>query len=333
MFRRMLQNFPVRAAGRAASGARPLFSYLAAVLLVACAKDQPESKTVAGSVVTPESVGPMDSAVAPAVARWDVANGSALYLPGDGNLAQVVVPPVLDDSVPRPDNAELPDDAAPASIDLFAPSGKTGTVSLGAYVRANQPMIGEGCDAWATVPLANAPAIGLKSWRIALQAGVAQPMPADSLGSLSRADSAMLVVAINKAAALLPLDSGSVLRRVPFGVTKAYRLRLAGDIEAVIAVVERRLNLEASPRVERTIVVLERPPKVKVFSAVWRETQYATEDDLIAVDLLAVVDLRASGRPTVFLGLDFGDGSRVEMLERSASGIWSLRWSSAYTGC
>ena len=333
MFRCMLQNLPVHAAGRAASVARLVFSYFAAVVLVACAKDQPDPKTVAGSVSTPKPVGPMDSVVAPAVVRWDTANGSALYLPGDGNLAQVVVPPVLDDRVPRPDSAALPNGAAPALIDLFAPGGKVGTVSLGEYVSANQPMIGEGCDAWVTVPLANASAIGLKSWRIALQAGVAQPMTTDSLGNLSRADSAMLVVAINKAAALLPLDSGGVLRRVPFGVTKAYRLRLTGDVEAVIAVVERRLNLEASPRVERTIVVLERPPKVKVFSAVWRETQYATEDDLIAVDLLAVVNLRASGRPTVFLGLDFGDGSRVEMLERSAIGIWSLRWSSAYTGC
>ena len=333
MFRRMLPNLLVHAAGRAASGARQLFSYSVAFLLVACAKDQPEAKPVVGSVVTPPPVGLTDSVFEPPIGRWDVANGSAIYLPSDGNLAQVVLPPVLDDRVPRPDSAALPNGAASTSIDLFAPSGKVGTASLGEYASANQPIVGEGCDAWATVPLLDASAVGPKSWRIALQAGVAQSIPTDSLGSLSRADSAMLVVAINKAAALLPLDSGGVLRRVPFGVTKAYRLRLVGDVEAVIAVVERRLNLEASPRVERTIVVLERPPKVQGFSAVWRETQFATEDDLISVDLLAVVDLRGSGRPTVFLGLDFGDGSRVEMLERRASGIWSLRWSSAYTGC
>jgi len=333
MFRRMLHNLPVRAAGRAASGAGLLLSFSAACFLASCAKDQPEPKSAAGRVVAPDAMVPVDSVAKPTVARWDAANGSAIYLPGQGGAAQVVLPPVVDDSVPRPNGASMPIGAAPASIDLFAPSGKVATVSLGEYASANQPLVGAGCDAWATVPLRDASAIGLQSWRIALQAGVAQPMPTDSLGSLSRADSAMLVVAINKAAALLPLDSAGVLGRVPFGVTKAYRLRFAGGVEAVIAVVERRLNLEASPRVERTVLVLERPPKVKGFSAVWRETQYAAEDDLIAVDLLAVVNLRASGRPTVFLGLDFGDGSRVEMLERSAGGIWSLRWSSAYTGC
>ena len=94
-----------------------------------------------------------------------------------------------------------------------------------------------------------------------------------------------------------------------------------------------RLNMEASPRVERTVLVLERPPKVQSYSAVWRNTQYATEDDLIAVDLLAIVTMRGEQRPAVFLGLDFGDGSRVQMLQRSSGGIWSLRWASAYTGC
>jgi len=329
----MLQNLPVRVAGRAASGAGRLLSLSAACFLAACAKDQPESKSVAGRVVAPGAALAVDSVVKPTVVRWDAANGSAIYLPGQGSVAQVVLPPVVDDSVPRPDSASMPSGAAPASIDLFAPSGKVATVSLGEYSSANQASVGAGCDAWASVPLRDVSPIGLQSWRIALQAGVAQAMPTDSLGSLSQADSAMLVVAINKAAALLRLDSAGVLGRVPFGVTKAYRLRFAGDVEAVIAVVERRLNLEASPRVERTVLVLERPPNVKGFSAVWRETQYAAEDDLISVDLLAVVDLRATGRPTVFLGLDFGDGSRVEMLERSAGGIWSLRWSSAYTGC
>jgi hypothetical protein len=51
------------------------------------------------------------------------------------------------------------------------------------------------------------------------------------------------------------------------------------------------------------------------------------------VDLMTVVRFKASKLTSVFLGLDFGDGSRVEMLERSAGGIWTLRWASAYTGC
>lgn len=333
MFRDMLQTSPVLVAGRAVSGVRWRVSFATLVALVACSNDQPGVRPTVGTAAPVASVQAADPVVAPIIARWDSTNGPALYLPGEGGAAQVIVPRVLDDSVPRPDSAAIPVGAAPASIELFAPSGRLGTVSLGEYRGSSQLAIGEACDAWATVAVRTADGSVRQSWRFALQAGVAESIATDSLGSLSRSDSAALVVDINKAAAILPLDSAGLLRRVPFSVTKAYRLRFDGAVEAVIAVVERRLNLEAAPRVERSTLVLERAPKVRGFAAVWRETQYATEDDLVAIDLLGVVTFRGSGRPSVFLSQDFGDGSRVEMLQRSAGGIWSLRWSSAYTGC
>lgn len=306
---------------------------MAVAVLTACTKDQPEPRATPGQPVAAPVAVPTDSAAPIVSARWNDDDGSAIYVPGDGGVAQVILPPVLDDSVPAPASAVLPATAAPATVDLFGPSGKLGTASLGEYSATGQPEVGEGCDAWPVVPLRDPGSATPLKWRIALQAGVAEPLVTDSIGSLSRADSAQLVVEINRAASQLPLDSAGVLRRVPFSVSKAYRMRFAGDVEAVVAVVERRLNMEASPRVERTVLVLERPPKVKAFSAVWRDTQYATEDDLIAVDLLSVVRFHAASRPTVFLGLDFGDGSRVQMLQRTDGGIWKLRWSSAYTGC
>jgi hypothetical protein len=329
----MLQKRLIRAGDRIRSSGSVGLQIAAVAILAACGKDQPEPRATTERQVVQPAVKPVDSIVPAVVARWNVEDGSAIYLPGDAGLAQVVLPPVLDDSVPAPASAVLPASAAPAAVDLFAPSGRVGSVSVGDYAPAAQPDVGEGCDAWPVVPLREAASIAPLSWRIALQAGVAEPINADSIGGMARSDSAQLVVAINRAAALLPLDSAGVLRRVPFSVSKAYRMRLSGDVEMVVAVVERRLNMEASPRVERTVLVLERLPKTKSFNAVWRETQYATEDDLIAVDLLGVVQFRVRPRPTVFLGQDFGDGSRVQMLQRSEGGIWTLRWSSAYTGC
>ena len=307
---------------------------LATLLLTAgCTKDRPEPRAASAKPdIAPIAKG-VDSITPTMVARWDAAHGSAIYVPGEGGVAQVVLPPITDDSVPKPASASLPMGAAPASVDLFAPAGKIGTVSLGEFTPAAQPEVGEGCDAWPVVPLREAAGMSTAGWRIALQAGVADAMHADSLGGLPRSDSAQLVVEINRAAGLLPLDSAGVLRRVPFSVSKAYRLQFPGEVDAVVAVVERRLNMEASPRVERTVLVLERQPKTKGYTAVWRDTQYAAEDDLIAVDLLAVVQFKGSTRPTVFLGLDFGDGSRVQMLQRTDGGIWSRRWESAYTGC
>lgn len=306
---------------------------MSGALMASCTKDQPEPRIVTDRQQSAPMTRPVDSSVTAVSARWNAADGSAIYIPADAGVAQVILPMVLDDSVPKPANAILPVGAAPSSVDLFAPFGRIGTVSLGEFSPAAQPEGVEGCDAWPVVPLRDSPATSRQGWRIALQAGVAEPLRADSIGSMSRSDSARLVVEINRAAALLSQDSAGVLRKIPFSVAKAYRLRFPGEVDAVIAVVERRLNVEAAPRVERTILVLEWPKGGKGFSAVWRDTQYATEDDLIAVDLLAVVIPRGEQRPTVFLGLDFGDGTRVQMLQRSENGTWLLRWSSAYTGC
>ncbi len=334
MFGVMLQNFPVRVGARRLPMRHYTTLGIAVLLLTAgCTKDSPAPRATSDlPAVAPMTKG-VDSSTPVIAARWDAAHGSAIYVPGEGGVAQVILPPITDDSVPTPTSASLPMGAAPASVDLFAPAGKIGTVSLGEYASTAQPEVGRGCDAWPVVPLRQTAGSSTVGWRIALQAGVADAMHADSLGGLARADSAQLVIEINRAAGLLPLDSAGVLRRVPFSVSKAYRLQFPGEVDAVVAVVERRLNMEASPRVERTVLVLERQPKTKGYTAVWRDTQYAAEDDLIAVDLLAVVQFKGVTRPTVFLGLDFGDGSRVQMLQRTEGGIWSLRWASAYTGC
>lgn len=330
----MFPHQRVRVTGRFSSLRAPAAVLAATLVLASCGKDVPEPKADSAARPADSTTLAGEPPVAPmSVVFWDAQDGSAIYLPAEGGGAQVILPPVLDDSVPKPSSAVLPPDAAPASVDLFAPSGLIGTASVGEYTVGAQTDVSAGCDAWPVVPVRHGLGNPPLHWRIALQHGVGEPMHADSIGSIVRTDSALLVVDINKAAALLPLDTSGVMRRVPFGVSKAYRFKLPGDVDVVVTVVERRLNLEASPRVERSVLVLERVAGSKALKAVWTETQYATEDDLIAVDLLGVVSMRASKRPTLFLGQDFGDGSRVQMLQRDGAGKWSVRWASAYTGC
>lgn len=330
----MLSDPQVRVEGTAFPLRRPAAVFALLMLFVACGKDAPDPTTDRTAAVRDSTAPSGASSVAPALeVRWNASDGSAIYLPAQGGGVQVILPPVLDDSVPNPSSAVLPPGAAPASIDLFAPSGLMGTLSVGEYVSTTQAEVSSGCDAWPVVPVRQVAGSAPLPWRVALQHGVGDAIHADSIGGLPRADSGLLVVEINKAAALLPLDSSGVMRRVPFGVATAYRFSLAGDVDVVIAVVERRLNVEASPRIERSVLVLERPRGARAFRAAWTETQYAAEDDLISVDLLGVVSMRGTRRPTAFLGQDFGDGSRIQMLQRDGDGKWSVRWSSAYTGC
>jgi len=330
----MFPHPPVGAEGAASSFRRQAALAAALVMLSSCGKDAPEPRADSTKSVANPAAPAGQSPVAPeSVVRWNAEDGSAIYLPGTGGGVQVILPPVLDDSVPKPSSAVLPPGAAPASIDLFSPAGLIGSLSVGEFTSVTQAEVSMGCDAWPVVPMRQVTGTSLPTWRIGLQHGIGTAIPTDSIGGLPRADSGVLVVEINKSAALLPLDSSGVMRRVPFDVATAYRFMLAGDVDVVIAVVERRLNVEASPRIERSVLVLERARGARVFKAAWTETQYGTEDDLIAVDLLGVVSMRGTQRPTVFLGQDFGDGSRIQMLQRDAAGTWSVHWSSAYTGC
>ena len=332
MFPRMLRLQPLVRSRRPRPG-RWARGIAGALALWGCGKDAPAPAAKPDSVAVAPAAPATDSAAPPVEVRWDTTAGAAVYLPGDDGGAQVILPQVVDDSVPALGSLTLPAAIAPAAVDLFAPSGRVGTVSLGEYASAAQPEVGAGCDAWPVVPLRDAPGAGARRWKLAFSGGVAQAVAMDSIGALTRADSALLVVEINRAAALLQLDSAGVLNRVPFSVTSAHHARIEGGTELVVAIVERRLNLEASPRVERTALVLERASGARRYEAVWHDTQYAGEDDLIAIELLSAVRLGRGAMLSVFFGLDFGDGSRVQMLQRSARGAWAQRWVSAYTGC
>jgi hypothetical protein len=190
-----------------------------------------------------------------------------------------------------------------------------------------------GCDAWPELPLRRDDAGSLR-WRIGLVAGVAEALALDSAETLAMRDSASLVRDIVRATASLTADTAAAaLARVPFNVLAAHRARLPDSTELLLAVVERRINSEADPRVERTTLVLERAPGARAHGVAWQERQFVSEDEVVSVEVLGALRLIRSRTPLVFLGLDFGDGTRIEVLERTAPGTWRVRWSSAYTGC
>lgn len=274
----------------------------------------------------------------PAPARddrgWPEAAGPVLYLPSDAGTVRLVLPLVPDDSVPAPTAITLPAAAAPATVDLFGPSGLVGRATIGAYSPAAQSLPVPGCDAWPELPVRRDDA-GAGRWHVALASGVAEPLVLDSATALATRDSTRMIADVIRATATSAAaqDSADALARVPFAVLAARRGTLADGTELLVAAVERRINAEADPRVEWTTLVLERARGAKSWTVAWRERQYVAEDELVTVELLGGVRLTATGTPLVFLGLDFGDGTRVETLARVRPGQWRVSWSSAYTGC
>ncbi|MCU0626295.1 MAG: hypothetical protein MUF21_07385 [Gemmatimonadaceae bacterium] len=306
----------------------------AGLALAACGRDKPvPARDSTLPIASDTALTPVDSQRPVDDRGWSGAAGPVVYVPGDPGIVQVVLPRVADDSVPAPTRAPLPDGAAPASVELFGPSGLVGRASIGGYSPAAQSAPAPGCDAWPELPLRRDDASS-GAWRFALARGVATPLPLEAGGTLAMRDSSRMIADVIRAAATLGSDSAGTLARVPFAVLEARRALLADRTELVIAVLERRINAEADPRAERTTLILERAPGARAFTIAWKERQYVPEDELVSVDLLGAVTLPArDGAPLLFLGLDFGDGTRLETLERTRPGEWRIAWSSAYTGC
>lgn len=315
----------------------PVRALVVTLALAGCGRDQP---VPAARPV--DSLPRADSAPAPAAVAapddrgWFGDAGPALYLPSDAGTVRLVLPTVADDSVPLPHVARVPAGAAATAVELFAASGRVGRGTVGEYVPGSQVAPVPGCDAWPELPLRrDAAATG--KWQVALAEGTATALPLDSATALATGDSTLLVADVIRATSTAAIagDSAAVaLARVPFAVLGARRATLPDGTALVVATVERRVNSEADPRVERTTVVLERARGAGAWTVAWRDRQYVAEDELVSMELLAAVMLRKRGdAPLLFLGLDFGDGTRVEALVRTKPGEWRVGWSSAYTGC
>jgi hypothetical protein len=308
----------------------------AAATLGGCGKDAPvPAGDSARATVARDSVAMPTPAPTRDDRGWIEAAGPVVYLPSDAGTVRLVLPLVPDDSVPVPTAATIPAAAAPATVDLFGPSGLVGRASVGEYSAASQSVPVPGCDAWPELPVRRDDASAGR-WHVALASGVAEPLGLDSTTALATRDSTRMIADVIRATATSAATRDSaeaLLARVPFAVLAARHGTLADGTELLVATVERRINAEADPRVEQTTLILERARGAKGWTVAWRERQYVAEDELVMVELLGGVRLRATGTPLLFLGLDFGDGTRVETLARVKPGEWRVRWSSAYTGC
>ena len=131
-------------------------------------------------------------------------------------------------------------------------------------------------------------------------------------------------------------------------VVAAYRFAPAPRVTAVIADLVRKLNQEANPLQEHTLLIAEgdsaaeggTPVALDSVSTrgqlrtVYSERAAATEERIVTTEVLAAVALDEPGPPrsALVLGRVGYDATAYALLERTASGTWHVRWTSA-TGC
>lgn len=263
-----------------------------ALMALACGKEpQPRTDSVA------------QSGAAGTDAKWVAELGPMLAIPGDSEHTAIVLFP------------HSPEDSSDVALMRTA-----GDSSVTARLVPTELQV---CGDAATARLSSN---GPDGWSVAL-AGGATTVRMDSIESLSAADSAALAADVARLASTVPNDAESRFAGLPFGVLAAHRMSVAGT-SIVVARVARRIPQEATPLEERTILIGDRSadgPLVLRFS----RRSSGAEDAVDHFALLAAV--RSGEKVFVILESERGEGSRYDILERSASGSWTTRWSRALT--
>ncbi len=327
--------------GERAEISRPATRCLVAVLaaLAGCGRDAPRpaarvaARAPAVVVATP----------AGHEHTWDDAAGVGLVVHA-GTGQEVLVSP--DTAEARSGLARAAAGASDGGVVLFGRAGLLGHAQADSTFDG-VPLAGA-CATWSALRLGPSSGADVSpAWSVGfvVPAGTARPkaLALDSLGVLSSRDSATLAAAVTRLAASLP-DTGArgirrrpALRGVPFRVRDAHRFTTNDGSSAVVAVLTRTMNTEATPFAEQILLVAERR-STQPYRLTYAESVAGVEESLPAMDVLAAVELPATAtslppaqpaRAALVLGRDGDDGSRYTLLERESPGRWRARWTSA----
>jgi len=194
----------------------------------------------------------------------------------------------------------------------------------------------ESCTGWPSWRIARARESGSPSpWSIGFVGAGVQPVALDSIESMARADSARLAAEVTRLASALPAAGADRFAGFPFTVTSLWRFRAAPSIEGVAATLVRRINQEARPLEERTLLVAERDSSHRDdrFVLAYFDRSQGAEETVESRDVLAIARLSPTAQPMLVVARDFGDGMAYTMVERDPSGRWREKWRSARGRC
>jgi hypothetical protein len=243
-----------------------------------------------------------------------------------------VLSPLLPVEVPIGDTAGIGGRIGDGVVTLYGREGVRGERVL---AQIEVPAVAS-CPSWPTGRLSprlqDSAASTPRPWLVALPSGRVDAVALDSIETLAARDSAMLAAALTRLASGLSEDSTSPFRGLPFRVTRAFRSQGLADA-FVLGEMVRRVPQEDRPLEERVFVVVSAPSAEPAgWRIAWHERVSGSEEEVIATEPLAAVQVGSPPHVVVFLGRDDGTGTALALLER-VNGRWRVRWESPVTGC
>jgi hypothetical protein len=333
MFLRILiDGFPQRTKLRRMPCCRPCLFVTAVRLacvftlasLGACERRQPLPRTdsATAGMSTIDSV-----AVRRRTNGWNLAAGPALLVQGLTREQAVVLFPSPNDSdaVAQLDSASL--SAAP--ITLLGRGGTRFSARLGDPPSDEN----EDCERWPLRSITGKPDNG--AWSVGFLDGRVSALPLDSVDVLSSRDSMALVAEASRLASSVKLPSGPSFQGLRFTVHDIRRFQATPGVQALVAHVIRRVNQEASPQEEQTLLIAERDSGVTSgpYQLAYSERASGREEQVVTPEVLAAVRIAGSAQPSLVVARDNDDGIVYALLERTGSRHWRVRWTSGVTRC
>jgi hypothetical protein len=258
--------------------------------------------------------------------NWDLNAGPVILVQigNSADSAAVILPEISDSTIASVQETKAP--LAGLVFDLFGRAGEVGSAKA---ATALLPDSTRDCYGWpaATVRAASS------GWRVGFAGGHAQAIKLDSIEAMPSTDSAALAAALAQTAATLPIASDPTFRGLPFRVRSAYTFRL-DSVDVVIADIVRSVNEEANPRLEHLLIIGERPAGTSgKYAASYYSRTSGAEETTQATEVLAAVRIGSSRKPAVVVNIEYEDGRKLGLIERTGPGEWRSIWRSAYTDC
>jgi hypothetical protein len=266
---------------------------------------------------------------APAVATgrtggssWLPQLGPALLVEGATATEAVLLGPTEGDSLVQ-------------SLQAFATSGAAVTLlgRNGAQISARLAPSAERNDAECTV-------WGLRDlkpdgtgWSIGFIKAGAQSIAMDSVEVLTARDSMKLVAEVSRLASSVTAPTDGAFQGLRFTTHEVRRFESAPGVQALVAHVIRRVNQEANPQEEQTLLVAERDSGVTAgeYHLVYAERSWGLEDQVTTPEVVGAT--RLDNRAALVIARDSESGVAYVIMQRESGKRWIVRWTSAPTSC
>ena len=249
-----------------------------------------------------------------------------LLVQGPSREEAIALYPTADDSVAvaQLDSASM----RQLPVTLLGRGGAVVTALLGAPS-------GDGTDECERWPLRVMQPDSVTTWAVGFVNVRATPIALDSVDVLSPRDSMALTAEASRLASTVSGPTDPAFQGLRFTAQDIRRFTVAPGVQGVVAHIVRRVNQEANPREEQTLLIAERDSGVTSgpYQLAYAERDVGREEMVITPEVLAALRLGTSGPPLIVVARDNDAGISYRIIERTAARRWRARWSSGVISC